>query len=104
MRLLVIIVEKMLEDRYIKEDFWLSGAAKYLISLYRLGGESNARKLIDYMSEHYGTSHTSFYSLTPVLKEKGYIELIEDGRKKIVKLTDKGKKIAEKLSQFADEL
>jgi len=94
----------VVESSFIKEDFWLSGYTKYLISLYRLGGETNARKLIDYMAEHYGTSHTSFYSITPVLEKKGYVEVIEEGRSKKVRLTDTGRKIAEQLVRFSEEL
>ena len=94
----------MYAESFAKEDFWLSSYAKYLISLYRLGGEANARKLIDYMAQNYGTSHSSFYSITPVLEKKGYIIVIEEGRSKKVKLTEEGRKIAEQLAKLSQML
>ena len=65
----------------------------YLETIYVLGKANAHVRSVD-ISEHMGYSKPSVSRAVHLLKEKGYIEMDEDG---FILLTDSGKTVAEKI-------
>ncbi|WP_407421714.1 MarR family winged helix-turn-helix transcriptional regulator [Methanobrevibacter sp.] len=85
-------------NEIVKEDDLSFGLHPLLIKIYRNEGISQEQLAHDF--------HLNESTITRNLKkleEKGFIERIKDKRKKIIKVTPKGKKTAKKIMDYDEE-
>ena len=85
-------------NEIVKEDDLSFGLHPLLIKIYRNEGISQEQLAHDF--------HLNESTITRNLKkleEKGFVERIKDKRKKIIKVTAKGKKTAKKIMDYDEE-
>ncbi len=59
---------------------------------------------IQYIASKVNSPHSYVWLLVKKFEEAGLVESIIDGRTKIIKLTDKGVRVAEKVKEIIEEL
>lgn len=85
-------------NEIVKEDNLSFGLHPLLIKIYRNEGISQEQ-----LAKNFHLNESTITRNLKKLEEKGFIERIKDKRKKIIKVTPKGKKTAQKIMDYDEE-
>lgn len=85
-------------NEIVKEDNLSFGLHPLLIKIYRNEGISQEQ-----LAQNFHLNESTITRNLKKLEEKGFIERIKDKRKKIIKVTPKGKKTAQKIMDYDEK-
>lgn len=88
---------KFLNER-VKDENLSSGLFPLLIKIYKNDGI-----IQEELAEAFHLNESTITRNLKKLEDKGFIERIPEKRKKIIKITDEGKKTAQKVMDYDDE-
>lgn len=88
---------KFLNER-VKDENLSSGLFPLLIKIYKCDGI-----IQEELAEAFHLNESTITRNLKKLEDKGFIERIPEKRKKIIKITDEGKKTAQKVMDYDDE-